>query len=424
MTENGLHTVNGTATSTEQNNNGSNSSELRHMSNVLHTNGQKATGQDMRANTNNNVAGESGSCVGGGSSGGSGGAPAGTGAAGSRRGDKGYVDVIRERPIRVTVKVLVPTREHPKFNFVGKLLGPKGNSMKRLQEETMTKMAVLGRGSMRDKQKEEDLRASGDPKYVHLAEDLHVEITAFSAPAEAHARIAYALAEIRRYLVPDNNDDIRKEQMREMEMMGDPQNLSASTSGTTADLPPPLTPPELLAPDVSGAGGAPPPPPPPPGPHLQAIRGGRVPPQARLIAGPHTALPRGYHPPLIRKMPHALPPPVAPPPAKRRVLSILDKAKLALDHSYGFHEDEPPFPCDAPEFCYEDFHDYGGEDYAEIYNGNAYEGTRGSRGVCGWPSGGPSSSAAILRPALVSTSSTAASDRSARCRPTPYARPK
>jgi len=39
------------------------------------------------------------------------------------------------------------------FNFVGKLLGPKGNSMKRLQEDTMTKMAVLGRGSMKDKQK-------------------------------------------------------------------------------------------------------------------------------------------------------------------------------------------------------------------------------------------------------------------------------
>ena len=61
---------------------------------------------------------------------------------------------------------------------------------------------------------EEELRASGDPKYVHLAEDLHVEITAFAAPAEAHARIAYALAEVRRYLVPDNNDEIRKEQVR------------------------------------------------------------------------------------------------------------------------------------------------------------------------------------------------------------------
>ena len=42
---------------------------------------------------------------------------------------------------------------HRQFNFVGKLLGPKGNSMKRLQEETLTKMAVLGKGSMRDKQK-------------------------------------------------------------------------------------------------------------------------------------------------------------------------------------------------------------------------------------------------------------------------------
>lgn len=39
------------------------------------------------------------------------------------------------------------------FNFVGKLLGPRGNSMKRLQEETGVKMSILGKGSMRDKGK-------------------------------------------------------------------------------------------------------------------------------------------------------------------------------------------------------------------------------------------------------------------------------
>ncbi len=39
------------------------------------------------------------------------------------------------------------------FNFVGKLLGPRGNSMKRLQEETGVKMSILGKGSMRDKDK-------------------------------------------------------------------------------------------------------------------------------------------------------------------------------------------------------------------------------------------------------------------------------
>lgn len=32
-------------------------------------------------------------------------------------------------------------------------MGPKGNSLKRLQEETMCKMSVLGRGSMRDRKK-------------------------------------------------------------------------------------------------------------------------------------------------------------------------------------------------------------------------------------------------------------------------------
>ncbi|KAF5275042.1 hypothetical protein FQA39_LY06979 [Lamprigera yunnana] len=112
------------------------------------------------------------------------------------------VDITRDKPIKVAVRVVVPVRDHPKFNFVGKLLGPKGNSLKRLQEDTMCKMAVLGRGSMKDRHKEEELRASGDPKFQHLSEELHVEISAFATPAEAHARIAYALAEVRRFLVP------------------------------------------------------------------------------------------------------------------------------------------------------------------------------------------------------------------------------
>ncbi|XP_053671188.1 KH domain-containing, RNA-binding, signal transduction-associated protein 3-like [Anopheles nili] len=127
-----------------------------------------------------------------------------------------YIDIYREKPIKVQVKVIVPVKEHPKFNFVGKLLGPKGNSLKRLQEETMCKMAILGRGSMKDRKREEELRLAMDPKYAHLNDDLHVEINALGPPAEAHARIAYALAEVRKFLIPDSNDFIRQEQMREM----------------------------------------------------------------------------------------------------------------------------------------------------------------------------------------------------------------
>ncbi|XP_020818384.1 homeobox protein abdominal-A isoform X1 [Drosophila serrata] len=137
------------------------------------------------------------------------------------------LDITRDKPVKVAVKVAVPVRDHPKFNFVGKLLGPKGNSMKRLQEDTMCKMAVLGRGSMRDRRKEEELRASGDSRYAHLFEDLHVEISTFAAPAEAHARIAYALAEVRRFLVPDYHDDIRQEQMWEMQALTSTPTLGA-----------------------------------------------------------------------------------------------------------------------------------------------------------------------------------------------------
>ncbi|XP_045505124.1 KH domain-containing, RNA-binding, signal transduction-associated protein 2-like isoform X2 [Colias croceus] len=136
--------------------------------------------------------------------------------------DTKYLDVFREKPIKVTVKVLVPIKEHPKFNFVGKLLGPKGNTMKQLQEETMCKMAILGRGSMRDRQKEEELRNSLEPKYAHLTDELHVEISALAPPAEAHARIAYALAEVKKYLLPDSHDMIRHNPMRDMIDRGAP----------------------------------------------------------------------------------------------------------------------------------------------------------------------------------------------------------
>ncbi|KAB0404395.1 hypothetical protein E2I00_000454, partial [Balaenoptera physalus] len=94
----------------------------------------------------------------------------------------------------------------PKFNFVGKLLGPRGNSLKRFQEETLTKMSILGKGSMRDKAKEEELRKSGEVKYFHLSDDLHCLPP---TPAEAYARMGHALEEIKKFLIPDYNDEIR-----------------------------------------------------------------------------------------------------------------------------------------------------------------------------------------------------------------------
>ncbi|GFQ66453.1 hypothetical protein TNCT_99411 [Trichonephila clavata] len=68
-------------------------------------------------------------------------------------------------------------------------------------------MAILGRGSMRDKEMEErererereELRNQGNPKYAHLNEDLHVEVSAYAAPAEAYRRVSVAFVELHHF---------------------------------------------------------------------------------------------------------------------------------------------------------------------------------------------------------------------------------
>ncbi|XP_062286837.1 KH domain-containing, RNA-binding, signal transduction-associated protein 2 [Scomber scombrus] len=139
---------------------------------------------------------------------------------------KKYLDIISNKNIKLSERVLIPVQQYPKFNFVGKLLGPRGNSMKRVQEETGVKMSILGKGSMRDKGKEEELRKSGEAKYAHLSNDLHVLIEVFAPPGEAYSRMSHALEEIKKFLVPDYNDEIRQEQLRELSLLNGSEDSS------------------------------------------------------------------------------------------------------------------------------------------------------------------------------------------------------
>ena len=49
--------------------------------------------------------------------------------------------------------IKVPVDRYPSFNFVGRLLGPGGSTLKGIQSTTSTQIAILGKGSMRDKKK-------------------------------------------------------------------------------------------------------------------------------------------------------------------------------------------------------------------------------------------------------------------------------
>lgn len=56
-------------------------------------------------------------------------------------------------PVQLQEKIYVPVEEHPEYNFVGRLLGPRGMTAKQLEQETGCKIMIRGRGSMRDKKK-------------------------------------------------------------------------------------------------------------------------------------------------------------------------------------------------------------------------------------------------------------------------------
>lgn len=54
---------------------------------------------------------------------------------------------------------------------------------------------------------EEELRKSGEAKYAHLSDELHVLIEVFAPPGEAYSRMSHALEEIKKFLVPVSDFD-------------------------------------------------------------------------------------------------------------------------------------------------------------------------------------------------------------------------
>ena len=53
------------------------------------------------------------------------------------------------RPERKWKKIFIPQKDYPGYNFIGLIIGPRGNTQKRMQTETNTKIAIRGRGDCR-----------------------------------------------------------------------------------------------------------------------------------------------------------------------------------------------------------------------------------------------------------------------------------
>lgn len=121
--------------------------------------------------------------------------------------------------IKKTIRVDIPVDKYPAFNFVGRLLGPRGNSLKRLEATTDCRVLIRGRGSIKDPAREEMMR--GKPGYEHLNEPLHILIEA-ELPAEIiDTRLIQARDIIEELVKPvdESQDYIKKQQLRELAML-------------------------------------------------------------------------------------------------------------------------------------------------------------------------------------------------------------
>ncbi|KAL1115665.1 hypothetical protein AAG570_005955, partial [Ranatra chinensis] len=134
----------------------------------------------------------------------------------------------------LTEKVFVPVKDHPDFNFVGRILGPRGMTAKQLEMETGCKIMVRGKGSMRDKKKEEASR--GKPNWEHLNEDLHVLITVEDTENRARLKLARAVEEVKNLIVPaEGEDELKKRQLMELAIINGTYRDSNAKALAAAD---------------------------------------------------------------------------------------------------------------------------------------------------------------------------------------------
>jgi splicing factor 1 len=80
----------------------------------------------------------------------------------------------QKRSSRPSEKVYIPVKEFPEINFFGLLVGPRGNSLKKMERESGAKISIRGKGSVKEGKGRPDQFADD------AEEDLHCLVMAES----------------------------------------------------------------------------------------------------------------------------------------------------------------------------------------------------------------------------------------------------
>ncbi|PNT60395.1 hypothetical protein POPTR_001G471000v4 [Populus trichocarpa] len=121
--------------------------------------------------------------------------------------------------VKRTIRVDIPVDKYPNYNFVGRLLGPRGNSLKRVEASTECRVLIRGRGSIKDPAREDMMR--GKPGYEHLNEPLHILVEGELPVEIVDARLMQAREILEDLLRPvdESQDYYKKQQLRELALL-------------------------------------------------------------------------------------------------------------------------------------------------------------------------------------------------------------
>ncbi|CAI9102335.1 OLC1v1000588C1 [Oldenlandia corymbosa var. corymbosa] len=114
------------------------------------------------------------------------------------------------RPPKLQKKLYIPMKEYPGYNFIGLIIGPRGNTQKRMEKETGAKIVIRGKGSVKEGRLQQKRDLKPDPSEN---EDLHVLVE-----AETQESLEAAAAMVQKLLLPVDEvlNEHKRQQLREL----------------------------------------------------------------------------------------------------------------------------------------------------------------------------------------------------------------
>ncbi|XP_052151994.1 splicing factor-like protein 1 [Oryza glaberrima] len=114
------------------------------------------------------------------------------------------------RPPKLQKKLYIPMKEFPGYNFIGLIIGPRGNTQKRMEKETGAKIVIRGKGSVKEGKLLQKRDMKPDPSEN---EDLHVLVE-----AETQEALDAAAGMVEKLLTPVDEvlNEHKRQQLREL----------------------------------------------------------------------------------------------------------------------------------------------------------------------------------------------------------------